>query len=528
MSDSDKDGAIRRRVLVGTASNYASQFVAFGSLFFLTPFILRQLGPSVYGLWVLISALVAYGSMLDLGVWGAIIKFVAEYRVRGEHANLRSLLATALRFYTLLGVAVALLAGLAATVVPWVFTIPAGQRGLAAELMVLMGLGVGLSLPGLMPLSILRGLQRYDIASLVEIAATLVTAAATVAGLMLNGGVRSVVLANLLGLGVMAVLSAWFVRRLAPELKFGWRGADWGRAKQIINFSWPLSVKDLASRLQTRSDEITIGAFLPMAAIAPYNVARRLSETTLVLTRQFMKVLLPLASELHAENDLARLRQVYLSGTRVTIAVALLIGGMLMVLARPILTVWVGPDYASSGVLVTLLTLASLLAAAQWPAGAVLQGMARHRLLAFTALGTGLANLALSIGLIRPFGVTGVAFGTLIPAAVEFFIIVPFTLRLLGLRPATAVTEALLPAVVPAGLMAVTLYGLQRVAQPTSLLPLLVIAGLGAGVFAVAYLGLSASSAERKAYRGLASDVLSSAWARLARVSRALPADHRH
>ena len=87
----DKDGAIRRRVMVGTASNYAGQIIAFASLFFLTPFILRHLGAATYGLWVLVSSIVAYGSVLDLGVWGAIIKYVAEYRARGEADTARAL-----------------------------------------------------------------------------------------------------------------------------------------------------------------------------------------------------------------------------------------------------------------------------------------------------------------------------------------------------------------------------------------------------------------------------------------------------
>jgi O-antigen/teichoic acid export membrane protein len=525
-AESDKDLSIQRRVALGTASNYAGQLVAFASLFFLTPFVLQHLGPTVYGLWVLIGSLLAFGSVLDFGFWGAIIKYVAEYRARGENGTVRTLLATALCLYVVMGVAVVILAAGAAAIIPTAFNLPVDQRGLASELILIMGFGVGISLPGMMPLSILRGLQRYDIVNLVEITATLVTTAATIAGLLSRGGVHSVVLANLLGVFVMALLGAWFVRRIAPEISFGWRDANRGMARHIIAFSWPLSVKDIASRLQTRSDEITIGAFLPITAIAPYNLSRRLSETTYVLTRQFMKVLLPLASELHAQNDLARLRQVYTSGTRVTLALSLGIGGTLIVLARPILTVWVGPEYASAGGLVAILTLASFLAAALWPAGAVLQGVGRHRLLAATSLGAGLANLALSIVLVRPFGVTGVALGTLIPAVVEFFIIVPFTMRLLRVSAATAVAEVLAPIVGPTALMVLVLYGLRQVFQPAALLPLLIIAVAGMAVFAVAYLGLGASAAERGTYRDLAYGAFRFARARLNRAD--LPNDRGH
>src|SRR5207249_3732384 len=116
------------------------------------------------------------------------------------------------------------------------------------------------------------------------------------------------------------------------------------------------------------------------------------SEVPHMLTDQFMKVLLPLASQLHAENDSARLRALFLTSTRLTLVLFLPIGGGIAVLARPILAAWVGPAFGEYAHLVAILTLASLIDTSRWPAGAILQGMARHRLLAVASIGAGLAN----------------------------------------------------------------------------------------------------------------------------------------
>jgi hypothetical protein len=51
MTDAAKDAFIRRRVIVNTASNYVAKIMTLGIWFFLTPFLLRQLGASDYGLW---------------------------------------------------------------------------------------------------------------------------------------------------------------------------------------------------------------------------------------------------------------------------------------------------------------------------------------------------------------------------------------------------------------------------------------------------------------------------------------------
>jgi O-antigen/teichoic acid export membrane protein len=54
-----------------------------------------------------------------------------------------------------------------------------------------------------------------------------------------------------------------------------------------------------------------------------------------------MKVLIPLASELHAENDYVRLRSLYLAGIRLTLASILPKGFTLVISARAILPMWV-------------------------------------------------------------------------------------------------------------------------------------------------------------------------------------------
>ena len=83
--DVQTDALIRRRVLWNTVANYVGKGITLLTWFFLTPYILTHLGPSMYGLWVLVGSIAAYGSLLDLGLAGALIKYVAEYRAREQH-----------------------------------------------------------------------------------------------------------------------------------------------------------------------------------------------------------------------------------------------------------------------------------------------------------------------------------------------------------------------------------------------------------------------------------------------------------
>jgi O-antigen/teichoic acid export membrane protein len=502
-----RDAHIRRRVAGSTVSNLIGKAVTLGVGLFLTPFIVHQLGDVRYGLWALVVSVVGYGSLLDLGIGSAVVKYVAEHRARGQAEEAHHLIGTALHLYAILALAAVGLSLLVAPIFTQVFQVPPEQRETARWLVVLVGIGVGVSIPAATPNAVLRGLQRYDLVNLLSIVGNLLSAAATVVVLLRGGGVLGMVAVSIAVTLVMLVPGVWLVRRVAPELRFGWSFAragwpDRARVRTVLAYSSALFLSQTAGRLQRKTDHLVIGAALPISAITPYALALRLSELPTLVTDQLIKVFLPLASELDAQNDRARLRWLYLTGTRLTLALFVPIACVLIFLAEPILALWVGAEYMGSAHLVVILTLAGLVDISQWPAGALLQGMARHRRFALAALGTGIANLLLSIVLVRPLGLTGVALGTLIPAAFEALAFThPYTMRIIGVSWGDALRRAFLPALLPALPMSALLIALGRATEAPSLLATLATACAGLLVYGVGYLAFGASAAERETYR---------------------------
>ena len=49
-----------------------------------TPFMLRMLGKSEYGLYSIAASIVAYLTILDLGFGNAIVRYTAKYRAEGK------------------------------------------------------------------------------------------------------------------------------------------------------------------------------------------------------------------------------------------------------------------------------------------------------------------------------------------------------------------------------------------------------------------------------------------------------------
>jgi O-antigen/teichoic acid export membrane protein len=141
----------------------------------------------------------------------------------------------------------------------------------------------------------------------------------------------------------------------------------------------------------------------------------------------------------------------------------------------------------------------------QWPAGLVLQGISRHKPLAAITMGAALGNLALSLLLVRRFGLTGVALGTLIPATIVYLgVFLPYVMRIIGVNSAQVLKEMFLPTILPAVPMAIVLYVSVLYIKPVSLFSISVIAMSGTLVYVMTYLSVAICKVERDTCRSFA------------------------
>jgi O-antigen/teichoic acid export membrane protein len=492
----DKNAAIRGQVALGTAINYAGRLINLGVWFVLTPIILSHLGTTEYGLWALVASFVAYGSLADLGIGQAITKYVAEYRARGDNDTASQLISTALVLYCVLAVVVVAIAALIAPFVPDVIKVPRNAHATTSWLVVLTAVGVAVQLPSNCAIAVLRGLNRYDYINLIGTFAFLNLGIGIIVILLLGGKVLAITALAVPVTLLWLAPTIWLIHRSAPELRFGFHGAQRRHARRVLLFGSALFGIQVAQVVKLQSDEFVIGATLPVRAVSPYSVARKLSGLPGQLTSQFVIVLLPLASRMHAEGDAGMLREIYLAGMRLTIAMFSVVGGALIIFAHPFLLAWV-PKAAGSADIVVLLTIAALLEALIAPVSQALQGMNRHQPLVIFALASAVLNLALSIALIGPLGVRGVALGTLIATFLEAAVVLPFGARVLAVHAGDVLRRVLIPGLLPLVPMLAVLLLLHATAAPSTI-PAIALSGLAAAVvYSAGYLALPATSGER-------------------------------
>jgi O-antigen/teichoic acid export membrane protein len=132
----------------------------------------------------------------------------------------------------------------------------------------------------------------------------------------------------------------------------------------------------------------------------------------------------------------------------------------------------------------------------------LLKGAGSHRVVSATNIITAVCNVALSIALVRPLGLLGVALGTLAPVAIaSVFVLFPLACRRVELSVATAVGRGVWPAVWPGLAMAAFILATRPLVAPTLLAVAAECAAAGL-VYAITFLLFSLNAIERQFYVG--------------------------
>ena len=99
------------QIKAGVILNYVIIFlnIAVGLLY--TPYMLRTMGQSEYGLYSLVASVISYLTVLDLGFGNAIVRYTAKYRAEGKQTEQYEMFGMFLVLYIIIGI-IAFIAGL--------------------------------------------------------------------------------------------------------------------------------------------------------------------------------------------------------------------------------------------------------------------------------------------------------------------------------------------------------------------------------------------------------------------------------
>jgi O-antigen/teichoic acid export membrane protein len=410
----------------GVMINWTAYAVAVVVSFFLSPFVVHHLGNVAYGVWVLANSSIAYMALLDLGLRGAVTHFVAKHRARGEDIESSRAISVALGFRIVVSLLVATATLMLAARANRIFRIPSEMLAAAQWTIVIIGVQLCFGLIIGVFAGVLTALQRFGLASGLAIAQTLISAAGTVWVLRAGHGIvplASMQLAVVLMLGIVTIALCFRVYR---ELCISFRLFDRKILRNLWRYSFYLFVIGVSSQIIYYTDNLVVGAFLSAEAVTFYAIGGRLIECLGQLGASLAQTVMPFASNLGAQGRRDQLRRLLIQGTRAAVFVSFSVGAALFFRGPTFIGLWMGHQYAQpSGRILRILLLSTLAIAGNRVAGNIVFGLGKHKPFALWQTCEAMANLVLSIFLVRRMGVEGVAWGTVLPSLLSQLIIWP-------------------------------------------------------------------------------------------------------
>jgi PST family polysaccharide transporter len=373
--------------------------------------VTRYLGPDQYGILAIASALAAFPSALvSLPASGLVVRELAK---RGEH-GVASVLSTAFDL-RLTGVALQLvLLAVAALVIGYKFEIvfAVGCIALAAFVHPFYILASAFEFDG-----------RFDRVAIVDLLATLASAALKLVLVYLHAPLLAFAAASMVDAAVLGCLYLTFSSRRA-SLK-PWSGLDRPLALAFLRDGWPLVLAGAASAVVMRTDVIFISRLLGETEVGWYTAATRMTEVFYFFPGLLASVYLPTLARRRVD-DLGGYYRLVTNSCGAAFWLGVMIAAGITVAAPIAIPLLLGAKFQPSVVIVQISawSIAVVALATAFASSLTIENATRVPL--YATLVAGLASVVLNLTLIPLAGLAGAALATLAAQVIGILATVAF------------------------------------------------------------------------------------------------------
>jgi len=418
------------------SSNLAWNVTAFAAgivvTFFIAPLLIHSLGDGPYGVLALMSEITGYYGLLDLGMRTAVSYFVARGAARNDFSSINDTMHNV--FWLLAGLAG--VAGLIGAGVVWAaphwFNI-VGVTANEARIAIAVTSGTfALSLPASVFSATLYGLRRLDMVNGVNLFFRVGSVIPIVILLQAGGGLVSFVVLQSSITVLRWLTEAWLVRRagLTRNLLFPIR---WNRKTmgECVRYGMGNTTINISQLISGQFDLMVIAAFIDTRWVTVFYVARTICNYYRGVISAIVHTFTPHVTHLDSRGERKELVDFYLRISRIVAYVSTWLMVGLVVFGRPFVALWIGESYVSGNFYYRTDTVMYFLVAGlyfrtlQSMAWQVLLGSRELAFLTWVNIAEAVANLGLSVLLVRSYGLVGVAAGTAIPMWIAYGVAMP-------------------------------------------------------------------------------------------------------
>ena len=404
-----------KRAARGIGFIFVLNILANAASYFTRLVLARTLEPAEYGLFYAVFSFIVFLSFFrGLGLGEALVKFIAEDRVRNDNDAIKTSI-TAVMVVQFLSSLV--LAAGTYWLSPWLartyFKAPAAEGVLQVLSLYLLVMGFYLVFQ-----NVLNGFQKYSVIAWIECSRnTIVLVVILIGGAL---GLRNVIVpawGYVVSVFVMGILLLPFVQREFNFFKY--RIAAFRKTvKRLVLFGIPVMLTTMGGLVIGYIDVLLLTYFRPLEEVGIYNVILPSAMLFLYLTHAVSYVVLPMSSELWEKRDIKRLANGLRLMHKYAFVFILPLVFTVFVFSGWFIHLFFGREYVGGATALQILLVGTLCFTVAKMNNLILTGIGRQKTVTGLILAAALVNVIANIVLIPRYGLAGAASAT----ALSYFV----------------------------------------------------------------------------------------------------------
>lgn len=321
-----------------------------------TPFMLRMMGKSEYGLYSIAASIIAYLTVLDLGFGNAIVRYTAKYRAEGKIEEQYKMFGMFFLLYCGIGLIALLLGGILCFNAEHIFdaAMTANELSRTKVILALMVLNLAITFPFSLFGSIITAYEQFVFQKVIAIVRIILNTVTMI--VLLNLGYKAIAMVvvttifNVLTLG----LNFWYCKHyLKIKLKFA--KFKWGFLKEVSIYSFWIFLNAIMDRIYWSTGQFVLGAYVGTAAVAVFAVAIQLEHMYMGFSTAISGVFLPKVTAMTVrDSDGKAISDLFVKTGRIQYCVMILVLTGFFLFGRQFIHLWAGDGYDDAYIIAML------------------------------------------------------------------------------------------------------------------------------------------------------------------------------
>lgn len=399
----------------GVVLNYVVIFLntVVGLLY--TPYMLRMMGQSEYGLYSLVASVIAYLTVLDLGFGNAIVRYTAKFRAEKKTEEQYEMFGMFFLLYLVIGI-IAFGIGLGLYFnVGTLFgdTMTAVELDRARIMMLLLVANLAFTFPMSIWGSIIQAYEDFVFQKSLNIFRIILNTAVMIC--LLHFGYKAVAMVVVQTIFNVLTLVLNFIycrRKLNIHIYFRFKHFHWGFLKEVAIYSFWIFLNAIMDRVYWSTGQFVLGAMVGTAAVAVFAIAIQLEGMYMQFSTAISSVFLPKVTAMVATNRSRKeISDLFIrTGRMQYIVLAYILSGFI-IFGRQFIELWAGAGYTDAYIISLLFFIPLTVPLIQNLGITILQARNEMKFRSVLYIIIALVSLAMQIVLTRFFGGIGCAMG---------------------------------------------------------------------------------------------------------------------